>query len=584
MENIEIAGVLTDVADLLELQGANPFRIRAYRNAAQTVEEHGTPLRKLVDGGADLTDLPGIGKDMAQHIGELVKSGRLTLLSRLAEEIPLSLIELTRLPGLGAKRTRRLWTELGVETIAELESAAKESRIEALAGFGKKTQDKILVAIDRYRHRQGRMKLGDADQHVQPLVEYMRGHETVREIEVAGSYRRRKDTVGDIDLLVVAVEPGAVTEHFVAYPDVRKVQSSGATRSSVILRSGLQVDLRIVRPESYGAALVYFTGSKEHNVKLRTRAVRRGLRISEYGVFRGGEEPDDNDDPWVGEFVTGSNEAEVYGVVELDWIPPELRENRGEIEAAERHVLPPLLVLGDIRGDLQMHSAWSDGKETIETMLEACAARGYEYFAITDHSKALAMTGGLDTAKLREQWVEMAEVADRHSEIRLLRGMEVDILVDGRLDLEDEMLAELDIVLVSVHSRFDLDPAEQTERILKAIQHPQVNVLAHPTGRQINRRDPMQFDLDAVLQCAKDNGVAVEINAHPDRLDLNDVHVIQAREHGCSFVISTDAHRVSDLDLMRYGVEQARRGWLEKQHVWNALPYEILTRLLEKGL
>ncbi len=582
MENIEIASVLSDVADLLDIQGANPFRVRAYRNAAQTVEEHGTPLRKLVDEGVDLTELPGIGKDMAQHIGELVKSGKLTLLAHLAEEIPMSLIELTRLPGLGAKRTRKLWNELGVETLAELECAAKESRIEGLAGFGKKTQDKILVAIERHRNRQGRMKLGDADQHVQPLVEYMRGHEAVRDIEVAGSYRRRKDTVRDIDLLIISAQPSAVTDHFVAYPDVRKVQSSGDTRSSVVLSSGLQVDLRVVPPESYGAALVYFTGSKEHNVKLRTRAVRRGLRISEYGVFRGGEEAEDSSDPWAGEFVAGRDEAEVYQVVELDWIPPELRENRGEIEAAERHALPQLLVLGDIRGDLQMHSTWSDGKESIETMLEACATRGYEYFAVTDHSKALAMTGGLDAAKLRRQWVEIAEVADRHGEIRVLRGMEVDILVDGRLDLEDEMLAELDVVLVSVHSRFDLEPAEQTERILRAVQHPQVNALAHPTGRQINRRDPMQFDLDAVLQCAEENGVAVEINAHPDRLDLNDIHVAQAREYGCSFVINTDAHRVSDLDLMRYGVEQARRGWLEKRHVWNALPYETLVGLLEK--
>jgi DNA polymerase (family 10) len=582
MENIEIAGVLTDVADLLEIQGANPFRVRAYRNAAQTVEEHGTPLRKLVDEGVDLTELPGIGKDIAQHIGELVKVGKLTLLSHLAEEIPVSLIELTRLPGLGARRTRKLWEELGIETLTELEDAARACRVEGLAGFGKKTQSKILVAIERYRHRQGRMKLGDADQHVHPLVEYMRGNEAVREIEVAGSYRRRKETVRDIDLLVVAVEPGAVTEHFVAYPDVRKVQSSGDTRSSVVLSSGLQVDLRVVRPESYGAALVYFTGSKEHNVKLRTRAVRQGLRVSEYGVFRGGDEAADSGDPWAGEFVAGGEEAEVYSVVELDWIPPELRENRGEIEAAERHALPQLLVLGDIRGDLQMHSTWSDGKESIETMLEACAARGYEYFAITDHSKALAMTGGLDAAKLREQWVEIVEVTDRHSEIRLLRGMEVDILVDGRLDLEDEMLAELDIVLASIHSRFDLEPAEQTERILRAVQHPQVNILAHPTGRQINRRDPMQFDLDAVLQCATENSVAIEINAHPDRLDLNDVHVIQAREHGCSFVISTDAHRVSDLDLMRYGVEQARRGWLEKRHVLNALSYERLVKLLDK--
>ncbi|UCG89432.1 MAG: DNA polymerase/3'-5' exonuclease PolX [Gemmatimonadota bacterium] len=580
VENIEIAAVLQNVADLLEIKGANPFRIRAYRNAAQVVAEWAAPLRKLVEEECDLTELPSIGKDMARHIEELVSRGELMLLQELSQDVPLSLVELTRLPGLGAKKARKLWDELGVETLDDLESAAERGAIATLPGFGEKTQDKILTAIDRYRKRRGRMKLGDADQHAVPLLDYLRANPEVKRVEVAGSYRRRRETVRDLDVLVIATQAEAVMGYFTSYPDIKQVESSGETRSTVVLRSGLQVDLRIVAPQSYGAALSYFTGSKEHNVKLRMRAIQRGLRLSEYGVFRGGEE--EAGDPWAGEFVAGRDENEVYESLGLAWIPPELRENRGEIEAAERSELPDLITVGAIRGDLQMHSTWSDGKNTLEEMLEACVARGYEYFAITDHSKALAMTGGLDGAKLREQWTEIDEIAERHPGIEIMRGMEVDILGDGALDLEDAMLAQLDIVLISVHSRFDLPPGDQTERIIKALGHPAVNVLAHPTGRQINRRDPMQFDLDAVLQSAADSGVAVELNAHPDRLDLNDVQLMRARELGCDIVISTDAHRTTDLDLMRYGVEQARRAWLQPADVLNTLPFTELVRRLQR--
>jgi DNA polymerase (family 10) len=570
VENIEIARALEEVADLLEIKGANPFRIRAYRNAAQVVEGHGTPLRKLVAQDADLTEIPSIGKDMARYIHELVTDGKLSLLGELAQDIPLSLIELTRLPGLGAKRTKKLWEELDVTTLDQLEAAAQAGEVEGIPGFGKKTQGRILASIERYRKRQGRIKLGDADQHVEPLLEYLREDENIERLDVAGSYRRRRETVGDIDILVVATDPLPVMERFIRYADVQKILGTGDTKSSVVLRSGLQVDLRIVLPKSHGAALAYFTGSKEHNVKLRQRGQGKSLRVSEYGVFRDTDK--DEGDPWAGQYVAGADETEVYAALDLPWIPPELRENRGEFDAADRQSLPQLITLEDIRGDLQMHSTWSDGKESIESMLAACAARGYEYFAITDHSKALAMTGGLDATRLREQWEEIGEVASRHDEIQILRGMEVDILADGGLDLEDEMLAELDVVLVSVHSRFDLPAAKQTERILRAIQHSDVDILAHPTGRQINRRDAMSFDLDAVLECAAENQVAVELNAHPDRLDLNDVQLMQARDRGCDIVISTDAHRISDLDLMKYGVQQARRAWLESEAVLNTLP------------
>ncbi|MDH3571122.1 MAG: DNA polymerase/3'-5' exonuclease PolX, partial [Gemmatimonadota bacterium] len=481
MENVEIAAVLEEVATLLEIKGANPFRIRAYQNAARSVEEHSTPLKKMVEDGAALTELPGIGKEIAAHITELVLEGRLTVLDELTAEIPSSLVELTRLPGVGAKKAKKLWEALGVETIEDLKTAAQAGKVAELDGFGEKSQQKILKGIEAYRRRQGRFKIADAEQHVEPLVAYLRQHRAVQRLEVAGSYRRRRETVGDIDLLAITTDPGPVMQRFTTYPEVRKVELAGDTKGTVVLRSGLQIDLRLLPPESCGAALQYFTGSKEHNVRLRKRAVTRGLRVSEYGVFQVTEDEAESADPFAGTMVAGREEADVYATLDLAWIPPELREDRGEIAAAERDALPDLITLDDLRGDLQMHSTWSDGKNSIEDMLDACVARGYDYFAITDHSKALAMTGGLDAQKLAAQWEEIDQIAARRSEIRVLKGMEVDILRDGRLDLEDEFLERLDVVLVSVHSLLDLPPAKQTARILAAIRHPEVNILAHPT-------------------------------------------------------------------------------------------------------
>ncbi|MFQ5747508.1 MAG: DNA polymerase/3'-5' exonuclease PolX [Gemmatimonadota bacterium] len=575
MENVEIARILTEVADLLEIRGGtNPFRIRAYRNAVHTVEDQAAPLRKLVEEGGDLTELPGIGKDMASHITELATTGRLRLLETLSAEVPRSLVALKRLPGLGPKKIHRLWKELGVTTVEDLAAAAEAGEVARLEGFGEKTQARILEAIARARERQDRTLLAEADEIVAALLEHLRGAPETGQMETAGSYRRRRETVGDIDILVAATDPGPVMERFTTHPSVREVERAGDTRATVHLASGLQVDLRVVPPESYGAALVYFTGSKEHNITLRKRALERGLSISEYGVFELAEGDE------TGPRVAGETEEGVYASVGLPWIPPELREERGEIEAAAAGSLPRLVTLEDLRGDLQMHSTWSDGKNSIEEMLEACAERGYAYLALTDHSQALAMTGGLDAAKLREQWVEIEEVAARHPEIRLLRSLEVDILADGSLDLEDEMLEGLDVVVASVHSRFDLPAAEQTARIVRALAHPAVDILAHPTGRLINRRDPFDFDLDAVLECAAERGVAMELNAHPNRLDLRDTHLMLAKRRGVRIAISTDAHRIADLDLMRYGVEQARRAWLEPADVLNALPLDELLMTL----
>lgn len=596
IDNAEIARQLDEVADLLEIQEANPFRVRAYRNAVRTIRELATPLERLVAEESDLTELPGIGKEMARHISELVNHGEMGVLADLREQVPSTLTMIMRLPGVGPKSARKLWDQLGIETIDDLREAAEEGRVAVIKGFGEKKQAQILSGIDQFHRHSARYRLDEADDFVAPLQEHMNAVTGAARVQVAGSYRRRKETIGDIDILVQSDAPEAVVEGFLSFPSVERVLAAGGTRASVVLRSGLQVDLRVVPEESYGAALVYFTGSKEHNIDLRQRALVRGLTISEYGVFEllAGESSDsglsDEAGPVeraegasetegerrAGRWVAGRSEEEVYAAVDLPYILPELREARGEIEAAEAGDLPDLLSQEDLRGDLQMHSTWSDGKNSIEEMLEACVALGYEYFAITDHSKALAMIEGLDEEALRQQLIEIEEVAQRHPEIRILRSMEVDILADGTLDLDDEMLEALDLVVISIHSMFSLPPARQTERVLRALSHPAVDIFAHPTARLINKREPVDFDVEEILACAAENRVALELNANPRRLDLRDTHLMLAKKLGAKFTISTDAHRVKDLELMSYGVEQARRAWLGREDVLNALPLEEL--------
>ncbi len=589
MENVEIAGKLREVADLLDILGANPFRVRAYRNAIRAIHEQTVPLRKLVEEGADLTELPSIGKGMADNIVELVETGELSVIDQMIDEYPAlgdreivaTLIEITRLPGIGPKKVRKLWEELGVESIADLKAVATEGLVADLEGFGKKTEERILEGIERLSTTSSRFRLGEVDALLPPLLEHIRATPGVNRLEVAGSYRRRRETVGDIDLLVLADDAAVVSEALTSFDGVEQVIGAGGTKTSVRLRSGLQVDLRVVPDESWGAALVYFTGSKEHNIKLRQRALDRGLRVSEYGVF---EIPPEEKDDVVGErgvassgaIVAGATEEDVYASLELPWIAPEIREDRGELAAAEASALPRLIEVGDLKGDLHMHSTWSDGRNTIEEMLEACVERGYEYFCMSDHSKALAMVEGLDAVRLKQQWAEMDRIAPQHPEIRMLRSMEVDILKDGSLDLEDEMLEQLDWVTVSVHSFFGLPAAEQMARVLKALRHPQVNAFGHPTGRIINRREPIEIEIDEVLQACAEYRVAVEINAHPNRLDLRDTHAWRARELGVPIVISTDAHRVRELDQIHYGVEQGRRAWLTPDDVLNTRPLDEL--------
>jgi DNA polymerase (family X) len=484
-----------------------------------------------------------------------------------------------RLPGLGPKRARQLYDQLGIRDLASLRAAAESGKLAGLKGFGAKTQESLRGRAAAEGKKEKRFSIAEADRVAAELREHLSTVKSLTRFEPAGSQRRRRETVADLDLVAVTRTPQAVIEHFLAFPPVERVLAAGETKVSVVLRSGMQVDLRLVERKSFGAALLYFTGSKAHNIRVRKLGVERGLRISEYGVFeveeaedREGEGEDAPADPWAGKWLAGREEEEVYAAVGLPFVPPELREDRGEIEAGLKKKLPRLIELGDLKADLQMHSTWSDGAESIETMLQACAARGYAYFAITDHSPALAMVRGLDAARLRQQASEIAALQRRHPEIHVLKAMEVDILGDGSLDMDDASLATLDLVLVSVHSKFDLDPEAQTERLLKAVRHPMAQIWAHPTGRRFGRREGMTFDVDAVLAACAENCVAVEINAQPQRLDLRDTHAIRARELGCKFVISTDAHRPAELDYMRYGVDQARRAWVTKNLVLNALP------------
>jgi len=582
MENVEIAERLSEVADLLEIQEANPFRVRAYRNAVRTIEGLTRSLAEMVEEGEDLTELSGIGEDISGYITEMVETGEFQLLRDLHDEVPPTVADLLDLEGIGPKKAKKLWEELDIETVDDLEDALDGGRVVELEGFGQKTAEKLRQAIEDFREHRERFRLGDADRWVEPLLEYMGEAPGVEELDVAGSYRRRKETVGDIDLLVACDDAGPVMEHFTSYDLVERVIEAGETRGSVVLRPGLQVDLRILPGESYGAALQYFTGSLEHNVKLRKRALDDGLRVSEYGVFEipEGVDPDEME-PGEGERVAGETEEGVYEALGLVWMPPELREDRGEIEAAGEDELPDLVELSDIRGDLQMHSTWSDGKNTIETMARACQERGYEYMAITDHSRRVSVAGGLDEDELEEQWKEI-DGFEGDLDIEILRSLEVDILKDGSLDLDDEHLEKLDLVLVSVHSYMDLDGAEQTERIVTAVSHPAVHVLAHPTGRRINERQPYDLDVEAVLEAAREHDVAVELNANPERLDLSDRHVFRARELGVPVVISTDAHSTDNLRYMEYGVAQARRGWLEPDDVLNTRSLSELKKWLDR--
>ncbi len=572
VHNADIARVFDDIADLLEIGEANPFRVRAYRNAARTIGDLRLDVAGAVAAGKALPKLPGIGKDLDAKIREIVATGTCALLEKLAGELPSAITELLKLPGLGPKRVRLLHDSLGVDTLPQLLEAARKGRIRDVPGFGAKTETRIAAAIEARLGQARRFKLAIAAQYAEPLAASLRRAKGVREVVIAGSFRRMKDTVGDIDLLATAAASAPVMARFVAYPEVREVLAQGDTRSSVVLECGLQVDLRVVPPESYGAALHYFTGSKAHNIALRRLAQARGLKLNEYGVFKGAKR------------VAGGTEASVFAAVGLAWIPPELREDRGEIEAARRGELPRLVERAHLRGDLHVHSKASDGRNTIREMALAAKANGLGYIAVTEHSQRETQAHGLDSARLAKQGDEIDRLNAELDGITILKGVEVDILEDGTLDLPDSVLAKLDIVVAAVHARLGLPRARQTARILRALDNPHVSILAHPSARLIDERAPIEVDMQAVVRRAKLRGVALELNAQPDRLDLDDVNARMAKEEGALLAINSDAHGVYDFANLAFGVGQARRGWLEARDVLNTRPLSEVRRQLARGV
>lgn len=570
VHNAEVAALFQQIADLLEIENANPFRVRAYRNAARELEALGVPVAELLANGEDLTELPGIGKDLAAKIGEIVETGKCRLLTKLQRATPPSVAEMLQVPGLGPKRVRTLYHELDVNTVEQLARAARDGRVRELHGFGAKTEQRILDALAARSGQPERFKLAVAAQYAEPLRAHLAKVPGVVDVVLAGSYRRSRETVGDLDILVTARDARVVMDRFVGYDEVTQVLSRGGTRASVRLRCGIQVDLRVVDAQDFGAALLYFTGSKAHNIELRRLARQRHLKISEYGVFRGRKR------------VAGDTEASVYETVGLPWIAPELRENHGEIEAARAGRLPKLVELSDLRGDLHAHTRATDGHNTLREMAEAAQSRGFAYLAITEHSRRLTMAHGLDTRRLRRQIEEIDRLNETLRGFTVLKGIEVDILEDGSLDLPDEVLSELDLVVAAVHSQFHLSRTRQTQRILRAFDNPHVSILAHPTGRLLAAREPYDVDMLRVVRAARDSGCCLELNANPDRLDLIDVHCQMAHEEQVLVAISSDAHRVQDFDNLRYGVGQARRGWLEKDDVLNTRPLAKLKSLLRR--
>lgn len=570
-QNEDVARLLERIADELELiedTQQDRFRIRAYREAARNIRMMTERVEDIARAG-HLEDIPGVGESIAAKVREYLETGRCAYLEELEHRAPIGAVELLSVPGVGSARAKLLSQQLGIETIEELKQAAEEHRLRTLPGFGAKTEERLLREAARVAERTQRMLLGVALPAAEEVVESLRGHAAVRAVEPAGSIRRMKETIGDIDVLAAAEHPAEVTAAFSTLPLVKEVLLQGPTKATILTRSNLQIDLRSVVPEEFGSALLYFTGSKDHNIALRTLAMARGWKLSEYGLI-----------DKQGKRIASRGEEEIYAALGLDWMPPELRENRGEIEAAAQHRLPRLVSLEDIRGDLHVHTNWSDGQDAPERMVEAAIARGYEYVAFADHSPSLRVAHGLSLARVREQRRLIDRLNARYAPFRVLHGTEVDILPNGSLDYPDEVLADLDVVTASVHQAFGQPKEVMTARILRALENPYVTMLGHPTGRLLLRRAPYDVDLDAVVEAAARRGVALEIDGQPDRLDLDDVWSRRAWERGVVLVCDSDAHTAGQLAYMRYAVVTARRGWVEPTGVLNALPLERLMAFL----
>jgi DNA polymerase (family 10) len=570
LSNAEVAAALELLADLLEIEGANTFRVRAYRNAARTVVELPDSLAQMLGAGQDLSDLPGIGKDLAGKLAELVRTEHLPLLEEIKSRTPAGLVGLLQIPGLGPKRVHLLHEALGVASPEDLAAALAEGRLHGLHGFGPKTEQHLRDELRRRRSAVRRLTLLEAEGAALPLMALLKTVPGVAQVAAAGSYRRRRETVGDLDLVAAASDGRSVIARFTAFPQVSKVMAQGETRATVRLRSGVQVDLRVVEEACFGAALLYFTGSKAHNIALRAIAVRKGWKLNEYGLFAGRKR------------LAAKTENEIYEALGLAFVPPELREDRGEITAAGKDALPRLIELKMLKGDLHVHSDWSDGRASIAEMADAARALGHKYLAICDHSKRVTVAHGLDESRLLQQVDDIDRLNDQLDGITILKATEVDILTDGSLDLPDRALARLDLAVCSIHSAFNLPRDKQTERILRAMDNHHCSILGHPSGRLINQRDGYALDYERVLLGARERGVAVEVNAQPDRLDLDDVHCRMAVELGVKLAISTDAHRPAELEWLRFGVGQARRGWVPPELVVNTRPLKELRKLLRR--
>lgn len=568
VHNADVAAVFDEIADLLEIQQASVFRVRAYRNAARVIRDQTSEVASMLERGEDLTKLPGIGKDLANQIEEIVSTGSSGKLAELQMELPSALVELLKIPGLGPKKVKLLYDQLKITSTEQLAEAAEKGQLHALPGFGEKTEQAILKALKTRAGFGKRLMLATAAQYAERLAAFLRKIKGVRQVVIAGSYRRCKETVGDLDILVTAREGTPVMDCFLNYDEVAQVLAEGTTKSTVLLKSGLQVDLRLVRQECFGAALQYFTGSQAHNVAVRDLGIKAHLKINEYGVFRGEER------------IAGDTEESVYETLGLSWIPPELREARGEIEAARSGRLPRLIELSDIRGDLHSHTRATDGKNTLKEMARAARQLGLEYLAITEHSRRLTVARGLTPERLREHTREIDKLNEELDGIVLLKSIEVDILKDGSLDLPDDVLAELDLVVASVHSYFNLPRQQQTARVLKAMSHPCVTIIGHPSGRLIGEREAYDLDMEKVIKHAGQSGCVLEVNSHPQRLDLTDVYCRMAKENGVLVAINSDAHNIYDFNHLRYGVEQARRGWLEAKDVLNTRSLTQMKKVL----
>ena len=583
MDNKAIAGLLYETADLLEIDGQDSFRVRSYRNAAEAIEALPQQVADLIPEPKKLLAVQGIGKGMLANLQMLFKDGRIEAHSELLKKYRPSMLELLKIQGLGPKTIALIWSAYQVSDLEGVEKLAREGKLRELPRLGEKHEQKLLKAIEDYHRIAGRFLLDAAEKLAEKLIEHLLTLPGVEKVTPAGSLRRGRETVGDLDILVTGpgcCEAGSreeLIEHLIRFPGLMEVIARGENKVSFRHRNGMQVDVRLLAPDSFGAAMQYFTGSKAHNVALRQRALKMGFTLNEYALATVGNGKEDE------KRVAGKTEEEIYAKLNLDFIPPELRENCGEIEAAAAHSLPNLLELSDIRGDVHMHTVETDGRNTIEEMAEAAKQRGYDYIAITDHSKNLAFANGLTDERALGH-IERIRAVDKNMKgIRIFAGIEVDILADGSLDLSDEVLEQMDIVIASVHSHFNQDRVTMTHRLLKAIANPNTSLIGHPTGRQLLRRDAYQFDTDAVFKAAAKHRVAMELNSYPDRLDLSDVHLRMAKQHRVKIVINTDSHHTSHMEKLRYGVTQARRAWLTKEDVLNTLPADKFAPAMKHG-